>query len=77
MQTGSHHRNHPQGGTTMKFDVNKYYRVGRYGYNGYHETVKTGFECKIITKHCEYDAASGLWVNHNIDCAYEITEYHK
>ena len=62
---------------TMKFDSSKYYRVGRYGNNGFHETIETGFRCKIIAKHCEYDEFSGLWVNHHLDCAYEIEEYHR
>ena len=61
----------------MKFESSKYYRVTRYGYNGCTEDIETGFRCKIITRHCEYDEASGLWINHNLDCAYEIEEYHK
>ena len=62
----------------MKFDVNKFYRVNRYSNNGYNgETIKNGFEVKIITQHCEYDEPSDLWINHHMDCAYEIEEYHK
>ena len=62
----------------MKFDVNKYYRVEKYESNGtIAKEVKTGFECNIITSHCEYDEASELYINHNTDCAYDITEYHK
>lgn len=61
----------------MKFDVNKYYRVMRYSNNGYEgESVKNGFECKMITRYCEFDEPSGLWINHNTDCAYDIAEYH-
>ncbi len=62
----------------MKFDVSKYYVVDRYSNNGYNgKSIKTGFQCKMIASHCEYDEASGLYINHNTDCAYEITEYHK
>ena len=62
----------------MKFDVNKYYRVNRYCNNGYSgETIRSGFECKILTSHCEYDEASELWINHHQDAAYDIEEYHK
>lgn len=67
-----------KGAITMKFDVNKYYRVERYSNNGYRgQEIMNGFRCKIITSHCEYDEASDLWINHHTDCAYEIEEYHK
>ena len=61
----------------MKFENSRYYRVTCYEANGtIAETVKTGFECKILTRHCEYDEASDLYINHNIDRAYDIEEYH-
>lgn len=62
----------------MNFNVNGYYWVSRYCSDGYHDReLMNGFQCKIIAKHCEYDEASGLWVNHHIDCAYDIEEWHK
>lgn len=61
----------------MKFDVNKYYNVDWYSPNGFRKTIENGFKCKMLASHCEYDAASGLYINHNTDCAYDITEYHK
>ena len=68
----------PQNPKIAEFDVNKYYRVERYCLYGYEgESIKNGFECKMIVSHCEYDEVSGLWINNYTDCAYDITEYHK
>lgn len=61
----------------QEFENSKFYRVNRYSNSGHSgESIKTGFECKMIASHCEYDENSGLWINHNIDCAYDIEEYH-